>query len=130
VLVLTSYGLLAYFGFKEYRKFNAEQTATATPGTLNGGNDDPNSGNRNETGNPLLVSRSWYYGRSPARGAGGGGGREEESESLLTEGAGREELKSKENTKLYQTAIEYRVDRADYYPLPCAPAASYTHDGG
>lgn len=126
--MLTSYGLLAYFGFKEYRKFNAEQTATANAGALISRCDDNLSGSRGETSNPLLVSRSWYYGRSLARGA-GGGGRGEESESLLSEGAGREELKSKEDTKLYQTAIEYRVDRSDFYPLPCAPAASYTHDG-
>lgn len=126
--MLTSYGLLAYFGYKEYRKFHDEQTATFNTVSPTGSLDDHSTSGRTENANPLLVSRSWYYGRTAARGA-AGGGRGEESESLLSEAAGREELKTKEDTKLYQTAIEYRVDRADYYPLPYAPAASYTHDG-
>ena len=136
--MLTSYGLLVYFGLKEYKKYYDEQataTATATAtGALGDRNDDRDNGssrsgiNNPLTGNPMLVSRSWYYGRSLAKGAGGGGVGGEESESLLPDSAGREELKSKEDGKLYQTATEYRVDRADSYPLPCAPATSYTHE--
>ena len=119
---MTSYGLLVYYGVKEYRKnCNGEMETTAAADM------DDSSG---PTPNQLLVSRSWYYGRTNTReretfltGVRGG-----ELEPLIDSGV-TDKPKSKVESRIYQTAVEYRVDRNDFYSLPTAPAASITHEG-
>lgn len=124
VLVMTSYGLLVYYGVKEYRKnCNGEIETTAAADM-----DDSHQGG--PIPNQLLVSRSWYYGRTNARErdtvlAVSRGG---ELEPLIDSGV-VDKPKSKVESRIYQTAVEYRVDRNDFYSLPTAPAASITHEG-
>jgi hypothetical protein len=123
VLVMTSYGLLVYYGVKEYRKNCNGEIGTTAAADM----DDSQGG---PTPNQLLVSRSWYYGRTNHReretilGVSRGG----ELEPLI-EGGVADKPKSKAESRIYQTAVEYRVDRNDFYSLPTAPAASIAHEG-
>ena len=139
-----SYGLVSYFGLKQYRANLLAREAAAAEAINNNNSNNSNNSNSNNT---MLVSRSWMYGRtresdSQNRGEelqsllgdsrdkdGGSGG------SLGTGGPGLGSLggrdgrdgRGKEEARIYQTAVEYSVDTHEYQPLPRAPAAHSTN---
>ena len=102
VLVVVSYGGLAYFAFKEYQRYLEE---VAREAELN----PPSTDNSSSSSGPAT------------RGAG-------ETQSLLGENGqnatavpGRRKPKQ---TRYYQTAVEYRAGIDDYYSLPAASASA------
>ena len=124
VLVVMSYGSIAYYSFKQCRSRLAERQAAADDrSNMN------DSTNMNYT--RILVSRSWAYGRSQRESALNNNSRSrngDESASLLDNEIGSTggRLKIKNDARIYQTATEYGSDATEYYQLPCAPASSAT----
>ena len=142
---MMSYGLVIYFGLTQYRKKRRLTHAAAEAAALSdSGNINSSGGGPGGIGSGMLVSRSWMYGRTQieqgvstanrSRTSGGNDGSGEESTSLL-ESHRRDIDQDKDNdrnkgknkgeaVRLYQTAVEYRGDTTEYYPLPRAPASA------
>jgi hypothetical protein len=107
VLVVFSYGGLAYFAYTEYQRYLEDVAREA------------------ELNPPTTVVTTGGAGSRP----GGLGGNAGETQSLLgpdgaaATGAAGGRRKAKQ-TRYYQTAVEYRAGIDDYYSLPHAPATA------
>ena len=140
ILVVMSYSLVIYFGFIQYRKKRRiTQAAAEAAALINNNSDNNNSGsNVSGVGTGMLVSRSWMYGRTSGSVSTSTNNRynsiDEERTSLLD--SNRVEIESDKNrgknkgeeARLYQTAVEYRCDTNEFYPLPRAPASAIISD--